>query len=103
MVFMAYGALLVRVVLAPDNTCIRKGGAILSGLGLVFIFVAGFAMLGKGGFGFPAWAITKIVLWVVLGGLLVFINKKPQLNKALWIITLLVGLLAVSFGVVKPF
>ena len=103
MLFMAYGALLVRVTLAPENVGVRKLGAILSGVGLVLLLVGGFAMLGLGRFGWTYEFLIKIAIWVILGGLMVLINKKPELNKALWIVTLVLGLVAVSLGVLHPF
>jgi hypothetical protein len=104
MVFLAYGGLIVRSMLQSDDRLIRKLGAITSGVGLLLILVGGFGLLAKVyGNAFPLWVILKIVIWVVLGGLIVVINRKPELGRALWWATLLLGFLATVLGLQRPF
>lgn len=85
MVFLGYGALLARSMAAPDNVSVRKLGSITSGIGLLLIFIAGFAMISKFGYSFTApWILVKLLIWVALGGMIVLINRKPALAVKLW-------------------
>lgn len=95
MVFLGYGALLARSMLAPENVSVRKLGSITSGIGLLVIFVAGFGLISKLGHSFTdTWVLVKFVIWLVLGGLIVLINRKPQLAMVLW--CLLIALAATA-------
>ena len=99
LLILGYGALLARAVLAPDNKPVRVFGAILSGIGLLMILVGGFGMQAKLSLGWPIWLILKIVIWVLLGGALSMINKKPAWNKALWVAVIVLAGLAAWLGV----
>ena len=56
MAFMAWSTLLTQ----PVN---RKLAASLHGLGMLLIFISGFGLIAKGGFGFQPWVLTKIGIW----------------------------------------
>lgn len=97
MLFLGYGALLARSMAAPDNAPVRKLGSITSGIGLLLILIAGFAMISKLGHSFAApWLIAKMVIWLILGGLIVLINRKPQLAVTLWWLLIVLGAIAAS-------
>lgn len=99
LVVLGYGALLARAILAPENKPMRVKGAILSGIGLLLLLVAGFGMQAKLGIGWPVWFIAKIVLWVLLGAALSLINKKPAWNCGLWVAIIAIVGLAAWLGV----
>ena len=85
MVFLGYGALLARSMAAPENVSIRKLGSITSGIGLLLILVAGFGLIPKLGHSYnETWILVKLIIWLLLGGLIVLINRKPQLAMLLW-------------------
>ena len=85
MVFLGYGALLARSMAAPENVSIRKLGSITSGVGLLLILVAGFGLIPKLGHSYTeTWILVKLIIWLLLGGLIVLINRKPQLAMLLW-------------------
>ena len=85
MVFLGYGALLARSMAAPDNVSVRKLGSITSGIGLLLILVAGFGLVAQLGYNYTeTWILVKFVIWLLLGGLIVLINRKPQLAMLLW-------------------
>ena len=85
MVFLGYGALLARSMAAPENVSVRKLGSITSGVGLLLILVAGFGLVAKLGYNYTeTWILVKFVIWLLLGGLIVLINRKPQLAMLLW-------------------
>ncbi len=102
MVFLSYGGLIVRSALGSDNKDIRRMGAMTSGIGLVLILFGGFGLLAVKGYGWPGWVLVKIAIWVVLGALLVAINRLPKLSQFLWWGTLLLGLAAILMAVLKP-
>lgn len=92
MVFLGYGALLARSMASPENVSVRKLGSITSGIGLVLILVAGFGLISKLGHSFTdAWLIVKMIIWLALGGLIVLINRKPQLAVILWWLLIALG------------
>ena len=85
MVFLGYGALLARSMAAPENVSIRKLGSITSGIGLLLILIAGFGLIPKLGHSYTeTWILVKLIIWLILGGLIVLINRKPQLAMLLW-------------------
>ena len=95
MVFLGYGALLARSMAAPENVSVRKLGSITSGIGLLLILVAGFGLVAKLGYNYTeTWILVKFVIWLLLGGLIVLINRKPQLAMLVW--CLLIALSALS-------
>lgn len=95
MVFLGYGALLARSMAAPDNVSVRKLGSITSGIGLLLVLVAGFGLISKIGYSFTApWLLVKLLVWFALGGLIVLINRKPQLAVLLWWLLIALGAVA---------
>ena len=97
MIFMGYGALLARSLVGSDDQTVRKLGSITSGIGLFLVLLAGFGMIAKLDHSYSApWLIVKIVIWVVLGGIISLINRKPSLAKPLWWIILGLGILAAT-------
>ncbi|MBC8189107.1 MAG: hypothetical protein H8E75_01575 [Puniceicoccaceae bacterium] len=104
MLFLGYGALLARSMAAPDNISVRKLGSITSGVGLLLILVAGFGLISKLGHSFVApWLIVKMVIWLALGGLIVLINRKPQLAVMLWWLLIALGAVAASMVYIVRF
>ena len=95
LLLLGYGGLLARAVLDPANRSIRLLGAVVGGVGLLFLLVSGFGMQAKGDWGWPIWILLKIGVWLLLGAALAFINRKPAWNRWLWIaVALLAGLSA---------
>ena len=104
MVFLGYGALLARSMAAPDNVSVRKLGSITSGIGLLLILVAGFGLISNIGYSFTApWLIVKMLVWLVLGGLIVLINRKPQLAVTIWWLLIALGAIATSMVYIVRF
>jgi hypothetical protein len=104
MLFLGYGALLARSMAAPDNVSVRKLGSITSGVGLLLILVAGFGLISKLGHSFVApWLIVKMVIWLALGGLIVLINRQPQLAVMLWWLLIALGAVAASMVYIVRF
>jgi len=97
MLFLGYGALLGRSLAGSDDSKVKKLGSITSGIGLLLIFIAGFALITKMNYSFGApWIIVKLIIWFALGGLIVLINRKPAIAGMLWWILVFLGFLASS-------
>lgn len=103
MVFLAFGGLIGRSLLGVDGVRLKKLAGITSGIGLILVLVGGFGLLGKLGYGFPGWAVVKLVIWFVFGGLIAVANRKPSLAIPLWWGVLVLGLLAACLALWKPF
>jgi hypothetical protein len=85
----------------------RKSLAITHGLGLVIALVAGFGLLARLGIsnaaGWPLWVWSKLGIWLVLGGMIALISRKPSYARVLWVVTPLLAALAAHLAVNKPF
>lgn len=83
----------------------RKMAAILHGLGLTITLVAGFGLLARLGLmgGMPGWAIAKLIVWVILGGLPALIYRKPKQAKMFWYLIILFAALNAYLAIYKPF
>jgi uncharacterized membrane protein len=104
MLFLGYGALLARSMAGSDDAGVKRLGSITSGIGLLLMFVAGFALISKIGYSFAApWILVKLAIWVALGGLIVLINRKPQCARTLWWGLVGLGLLGSIMVYVRPF
>jgi hypothetical protein len=103
MVFLSYGGLIVRSATGSQDKGLRRLGALTSGIGLLLILVGGFGLLARLNYGFPAWVLVKIAIWVVLGALIVLINRKPEYSQVTWWVTILLGLTAILMATLKPF
>jgi hypothetical protein len=75
------------------------------GAGLLIIFVAGFGLIAKTHVGtpWPGWLWCKLLIWLLLGMMTVFIQRLPAFTRALWFVVLGLGGLAAYFALYKPF
>lgn len=51
----------------------------------------------------PGWAIAKLIVWLILGGLPALIYRKPQMAKLFWLLILAFGALNAWLAIFKPF
>ena len=106
MVLMALGGLLLHSITGGTRDFPwRKSIAITHGVGVFLILLGGFGMLARLGiiWSWPGWVTGKVVIWIILGGLIAVIFRKPGLAKPLWWITIVLGALAAYLGGQKPF
>ena len=95
MVFIGYGSLIGLALSKAENPGVKKLGAITSGIGLTLLLVAGFGLIAKLGYSYTSpWIIVKMIIWLLLGSLVAFINRKPEWAKLLWCISILLGFIA---------
>ncbi len=82
-----------------------KAWKIITGVSSMLILVAGFGLLARLGLtsGMPAWAVAKLVIWLVVTGLGHMVAKRfpGAALKAYWC-TVLLAILAAALAVYKP-
>lgn len=104
--FTALGAMVYRSVAGDTHEGGRKLAGMTHGIALLLVLITGFGALAQLGFGegggFPVWLIGKLVLWLLFGGVIVLIRKKPEWAKALWLLLPLLGGLAAYLAIYKP-
>ncbi len=103
MVFISLGGLIVRSQLGEESEKWKKLAGVTNGVGLILVLLGGLGLLVKLGLGFPGWALAKFVIWLVFGGMIAVVNRKPEAGRALWWTVILLGVLAAYLGGVKPF
>ena len=100
--FLSFGGLIFRSILGSDDKKLKRFAFISNGIGLFLVLLGGFGLLARYQYGWQPWVIGKLVIWVILGGLLVVINRKPELGKTIWWIVILLGATAAYLAGVKP-
>ncbi|HEX2642231.1 MAG TPA: SirB2 family protein [Thermoanaerobaculia bacterium] len=101
LVFMAFGGMLAT----PANSR-NKMGAIFHGLGLVILLVTGFGLMSRLGIShtaLPGWVWAKALIWLIFGGIIVLIKRKPELRGMLWFLLVILGTFAAYLAIYKPF
>jgi uncharacterized membrane protein len=103
-VTMAYGGLGMWAMNEKDESenQYQKLGMISHGVGQLAILIGGFGMLANMYADSPfsqGWVHLKLLIWLLLGGGLTFLKKKPQYAKEILIAAFVLILLAGSIGV----
>jgi len=105
MLFSSLGAMLYHSSLGGKKSdTYRKSLAMIHGIGLLFLFVAGFGMLAKlqMHWPWPGWVLIKILIWVAMGGSIAIIYRKPKFSIYLMWILIILGALAAYLAILKP-
>lgn len=104
LVFLSLGGLIIRSLAGSDDKGLKLMGVITHGIGMFLSLLGGFGFMARAGFEYgQGWVIVKIVIWVILGGVIAIINRKPEACKALWFVILVLGITAAFMAGVKPF
>lgn len=105
MVFLSLGGAMVYAINGgvKANNQWRTAVGITHGIGVVLILVSGFGMLARLGihWPWPAWVMIKLVIWLLIGVLTAIIYRLGSASKALWYVTILLGILAAVLGLFK--
>jgi len=104
LVVLSLGGICMHVANGGDKASnrFRKTGMITHGLGLLLLLVAGFGMAHKRHLDMDAgWIVAKIGIWVVLGGLVAVVYRKPAWAGKLWLAVPLLVTLAAALAVFK--
>lgn len=87
-----------------ESNKFRRLVGITHGVGLVLVLVAGFGMLARLQLGgFPTWVALKVGIWLLLGGLLPVVYKRPETARPLWTLLIAISAIAAYFAIYKPF
>ena len=79
---------------APET---RKKVLMITGIASILQLVSGVGLLHKLGYGFPAWAIVKLVCWLALSALAgIGYRKREKSGLFMTIIVLIVGVALVA-------
>jgi uncharacterized membrane protein len=84
---------------------LRKIWIVSHGVGLLLLLVAGFGLAARLGLAgqLPGWIYAKLAIWLLVGGSLSLVKRKPR-KSALWTLLIFVlVILAVILAVTKPF
>jgi len=103
MLFVGIGGAIIRSVSASESKSLEKLVLMNHGIGLFLILIAGFGQLAKIGMQFSTWVVVKIIIWLLMGSLIMFIKKKPELKTLWWYGALVMGGFAAYLGIFKPF
>ncbi len=104
-VFGLFGMAVVSWNQSTLRPQLKKTFMMSHGVGLFLLIVAGFGMAAKLGLmkNLPHWIYGKLVIWVLVGGLVALIKRKPE-KSALWIIlTFALVISAAILAIEKPF
>ncbi len=104
LVFMSLGAAVLHAANGGtrEQNPSRKLVAILNGIGMLVIIVAGFGMLARiqpMSAGLPVWLHPKLLVWVLLGATPAILSRKPGSAKIMWLVIPLLGATAAGFGI----
>ena len=99
---MAVSGLMVRFTVGVEKW--KKPSAIVHGIGLAILFVAGFGLMARIGIQtpWPLFIYLKLGLFLVLGGLLAIGKRKPEWSGYGWAATIVVVGLAAYLAITKP-
>lgn len=106
MVLLSLGALLVvHAEGAGKRSPWRKLAAATNGIGLLLVFMAGFALIARLSLDWPwpIWVYMKMFIWVIFGFLTAAVARVPQHASLLWWGVLLLTAMAAYLAGFKPF
>ena len=106
MILMALGGLLLHCITGgTQEHSWRRPVAITHGVGLLLVLVGGFGMLARIGiyWPWPGWVTGKVIIWLLFGGLVGVIFRRPGLARSLWWVAIALAGLAAYLAGHKPF
>jgi hypothetical protein len=86
-----------------ENNVAGRWVSAIHGLTLVLILVSGFGLVARIGTGFEPWVWTKLGLWFIIGSFALLPLRKPNLGYRFFLLFPLLGALAASMAIFKPF
>jgi hypothetical protein len=81
----------------------KRTTIMLSGIFGLIAFLSGFGLLGILKLGVPAWAIVKVVCWLIISALPGLVYRCPQKKNILMVIGLITLITALVMVGLKPF
>lgn len=90
---------------ADELRSVRKFLAMIQGVALLVIFVAGFGLMARlnmMGASWPLWIYVKVAVWLLLGASLVLIRRVQTIGRWWYVLLPLVGAVAAYMAIYKP-
>ena len=85
----------------------RKIVAATHGFGMIISLVGGFGLLARLGFVHnaipPGWALAKLGIWIIFGGLTSALIRRPQSARPIWFLIIALTGVAAYLANYKPF
>ena len=78
--------------------------AITHGVAMLLILTAGFGLMARLGFTktWPVWLYPKLLIWLLMGGSLAVLQRKPEWGKILWWVLPMLAAAAAYLAIAKP-
>jgi hypothetical protein len=88
----------------PEHVATRKRLAMLHGIAMAIILVAGFGLMAKSGLmkTWPTWIFGKLAIFVVFAAALVFVRRTGAMGRTWLVVLPLLGACAALLAVYKP-
>lgn len=86
---------------APAET--RKRVLMITGMMSLLMLVSGIGLLHKMHYGFPGWAIVKLVCWLGLSAVAGLAFKRREQANTIMVIAFVLAITAVAMVYVRPF
>tara|TARA_R110002096_G_scaffold215310_12_gene403151 strand:- start:3934 stop:4287 length:354 start_codon:yes stop_codon:yes gene_type:complete len=80
----------------------KKQALMFHGIGLLLILVSGFGLLAKGGIPFNGAIITKLLIWLAMGAMVVVAKKGLLKGPVGWIVVVALGALSAYMASTLP-
>lgn len=105
MLILSIGGLLGRAASQREEAGFgKKFFSITHGIGMALVLVAGFGLLARLGLhSWPGWVIAKLLLWLLVGIIPLFVKKQPRMFIFLWCLTVVTVTAAMLCAHYKPF
>ena len=99
------GLLMVRMSEGKLEGQVKKLIYISHGTGLLLILVSGFGLLARLGLvhDIPKWVFGKLLIWLVLGGITVYVKRKGYLGWPIFVSLIAIFAIAAYLALFKPF
>lgn len=103
LLFLGIGGLLLGA--RSEQGRASKGPAILYGVGLAVMLVAGFGMMARLGIDWPwpGWLVAKLAVWLTIGALPVLVGRQILPRGLAWLLAAVLGGVAAWLAINKPF
>lgn len=106
LLFTAIGGLSLHGINGGDKESNKasKLVAITHGVAMLLILTAGFGLMARLGFTktWPVWLYPKLGIWLLMGGSLALVQRKPEWGKILWWVLPLLATVAAYLAIAKP-
>ncbi len=104
--FLLFSLSSYLIIVNSGTDKFRKLASIMHGISLIIILVGGFGLLARLGIihgsEWPAWVWVKLVLWLLMGAMIIFIKKFQTLSKFIWFLIPVLAIIAAYLAVYKP-